>query len=538
MTIQERIREIINKIVEWWKSLTIRQRTIIISAGAVVILAFVILITAISRPQYVVIAETESAKETAEIKTLLDGEGITYEISTDGLVVKVLASQQVDARLLLASNNIVASDYTIDNVTSGSFSTTESDKKKKYKYYLQKSLEKDFIAKFNAIETADVQLNIPDDNGTLIAQSQPAWAAIVLGIKDKEAFTAENAQFLARAVATALGNDTTANITIMDTDGNMLFSGADENSIYGGAGSQISVRSQLESYVAQEVKRVLQNTNGFDSIEVASNLDIDFSTQKQTDHNYTPAEGQKQGVLAEQDQIDSSATSRNGGIPGTDSNANEDTYVLDTGGIESSSSSETYSKYLPNESILERNDLPGRVKYSSSTIAVTAIDYVIVKEENAKSQGLLDGITWEQYKSQNSDRVKMEVDADMITTISKATGIPENGISLVAYQQNWFLDSEGLGITGTDVVVIVLIILILGLLAFVILRTMMRERKPKEEEEELSVEQLLQSTPEEQLEAIEAETKSETRKMIEKFVDENPEAAANLLRNWLNEDWG
>ncbi len=56
-------------------------------------------------------------------------------------------------------------------------------------------------------------------------------------------------------------------------------------------------------------------------------------------------------------------------------------------------------------------------------------------------------------------------------------------------------------------------------------------------EEELSVENLLQSTPESALEDIEVETKSETRKMIEKFVDENPEAAAALLRNWLNEDW-
>ena len=34
------------------------------------------------------------------------------------------------------------------------------------------------------------------------------------------------------------------------------------------------------------------------------------------------------------------------------------------------------------------------------------------------------------------------------------------------------------------------------------------------------------------------EEKSETRKMIEKFVDENPEAVASLLRNWLSEDWG
>jgi len=25
--------------------------------------------------------------------------------------------------------------------------------------------------------------------------------------------------------------------------------------------------------------------------------------------------------------------------------------------------------------------------------------------------------------------------------------------------------------------------------------------------------------------------------MIEKFVDENPDAVASLLRNWLNEEW-
>lgn len=59
-----------------------------------------------------------------------------------------------------------------------------------------------------------------------------------------------------------------------------------------------------------------------------------------------------------------------------------------------------------------------------------------------------------------------------------------------------------------------------------------------EQEEELSVESLLQSTPQSDLENIEFDEKSESRKIIEKFVDENPEAVASLLRNWLNEDWG
>ena len=67
----------------------------------------------------------------------------------------------------------------------------------------------------------------------------------------------------------------------------------------------------------------------------------------------------------------------------------------------------------------------------------------------------------------------------------------------------------------------------------------MRTEKPEEEEEEeLSVENLLQSTPTESLDDIELQEKSEARKMIEKFVDDNPEAAASLLRNWLQEDWG
>ena len=60
-------------------------------------------------------------------------------------------------------------------------------------------------------------------------------------------------------------------------------------------------------------------------------------------------------------------------------------------------------------------------------------------------------------------------------------------------------------------------------------------------EPELSVETLLETTREaeaESLDDIGYNEKSETRVLIEKFVDENPEAVAMLLRNWLNEEWG
>jgi len=38
------------------------------------------------------------------------------------------------------------------------------------------------------------------------------------------------------------------------------------------------------------------------------------------------------------------------------------------------------------------------------------------------------------------------------------------------------------------------------------------------------------------LEDIDLNEKSETRRVIDKLVDEDPESVAKLLRNWLNED--
>ena len=68
----------------------------------------------------------------------------------------------------------------------------------------------------------------------------------------------------------------------------------------------------------------------------------------------------------------------------------------------------------------------------------------------------------------------------------------------------------------------------------------MRQQKQPEDEtvEELSVEQLLESQPDlDSLDNIEVEEGSELKRLIEKFVEDNPEAAAILLRNWLAEDF-
>ena len=64
------------------------------------------------------------------------------------------------------------------------------------------------------------------------------------------------------------------------------------------------------------------------------------------------------------------------------------------------------------------------------------------------------------------------------------------------------------------------------------------QAKVEEPEAEISIDDILQSTiPQTELDEIGVEEKSEARRIVEKFVEDTPELAANLLRNWLNEDW-
>ena len=176
------------------------------------------------------------------------------------------------------------------------------------------------------------------------------------------------------------------------------------------------------------------------------------------------------------------------------------------------------------------------MNYANSSATITAVNYRVIKEEDAKTQGLLEGITWDEYKAANSEPQKLVVDEEFYSAVATATGMNVENITIMAYSRNEFIDKDD-SMLMSDIVSVVLIILILLLLGFVVLRSMKAKQEPAPEEE-LSLESLLQSTPETEIEDISLENKSETRLMIEKFVDENPEAAANLLRNWLNEDWG
>ncbi|MDD3172551.1 MAG: hypothetical protein PHF63_02585, partial [Herbinix sp.] len=159
-------------------------------------------------------------------------------------------------------------------------------------------------------------------------------------------------------------------------------------------------------------------------------------------------------------------------------------------------------------------------------------------QADLESSGALNGTTYDAYVAANSDLKASTVDTSLLTLVSKATGVPETGITITAWEKSVFVPTTTTTKSWTDYLQIALVVLIVGLLIFVVFKGV-GPVEVTELEPELSVEQLLATTKENQtIEDIEFNEVSEVRRMIEKFVDEKPEAVAQLLRNWLNEDWG
>lgn len=530
----EAIQNIINRIVNWWKKFSTKQKAIIISAAAVVVIALVILVYVVTRPTWMNLITCTSAEQSAKVKELLEGQSIEYQQSQDGMSYSIKKEDEANASILLGTNDIPTDGYSIDNVIDGSFSTTEADKEKKYKLYLEEKFSK-HLSSLNGVESAEVTLNLPENSGTISSKKQEGYANVILHLKGEDGMDEDTAAGIAQYIATGLGNSNTDNILILDGNGKVSFSGGDSASGAGTASNNQSARDKANNSLANKIKGVVLGTQVYDEVKVAANLNMNFDKVNEVDYNYYINEDQTSPYMDARSESTSESESGVGGVPGTDTNNNDTTYVIRDNTTNKASTSDVNEDYLPSEKITTTDKEVGSIDLEASTLSVVAKSYVIYNEDKMKDQGQLDDQTFDEFVAANSEIRRVDVDAEVLTMVSNASGIPEQNISMVAYEVPMFQYSSGIGLDLVTIIEIVLMLVVLGLLVFVVLRTL-KKKKQEEEEEEITIEDLIASQ-EDELEDIDYNDKSEARMLIEKFVDERPEAVATLLRNWLNDDW-
>ncbi len=534
---QERIKEIPTRLIEFWKKYSSKQKTIIIAVICIVLIAIGVTAFLVARPKWVKFQQFNDLDAANAMANALDEEGITYNASNDGLTLYVHQSDKTAALYAMSDNNLLDTGYTWDEAFDNSMSTTESEKTQKRALALQSQLAQG-LKEYSFIQDAEVFIDVPDSTYSVLDEAEDTSVAAHITVKESEKknVTEDVSTALANWLANAVGTDV-KNVIINDTDGNCIYNGAVSNSLGSGfSGNTTQYCEQLRATIAENVSDLLIK-GGYDDIEVGTQgIRFDISKVERLTKTYSVGEGREYGYPTKFYSYKQEGGSSPGGEPGTASNDDDTDYVIDQSTSSSSVEIEKLEGLLTDETIENIKQETPTIQYDDSSLGIVALRYRIYDEEQLEADGTLDNMTFDEFISQNSERQQIELEDGELDLIASASGVDAGQISVMAYEVPQFVEKVDTSRGIADYLMIILAVLIIALLIFVVIRGTVPV-KVAEEEPELSVEQLLATTKENQsLDDIEFSDKSETRKMIEKFVDENPEAVAQLLRNWLNDD--
>ncbi|MDO5127826.1 MAG: hypothetical protein Q4D54_08775 [Eubacteriales bacterium] len=531
---REWFRQLPSRFIEFWNKYTAKQKTLFLSVAVAVIITLVALFMVLNRTTYVRLATFEDTAAASQAADILDENGIKHRVSKDALSIDVAENQESDARLLLGENGISASYNDTDYkwLFDNSFNTTDSEKRLKAKINLESTMEAD-ISRIEGVSKASVTINLPTNTNTIYSNEQSTSVSIMLTVTNS--YSNESTQAIAEYAKSCVGDSNTDDITIIDNQGRLLFSGANNSST---VSNNLLVQQQIEEYYNSKLWNLMVNSGVYDEVSVSSNLDIKLSQEEIHQMEYYSNDDDETGPLDSSYYYAATNVDGTGGVVGTDANGEEitDYNLLDTANGESTL---TIMKNIYSTSYIETSTVTpvGEVNMTNSSMGMVLTKYQVYIEDELKKNGELDEMTFDEFKAAHLEEEEIVNSPELVTLLSKATGMKEANIHVVERIVPVFYASESKPVPIQSIISIVLAVIIGVLLLFVVFKGMKPE-EVVEVEPELSVEALLATTKENQtLDDIEFSDKSSTKLMLEKFVDENPEAVAALLRNWLNDDW-
>lgn len=530
----EFLKKISEQLTEFWNKFDNKHKVQIIIALLVTIGALVLLTITLSKPKMVPFVSGLEPKVTSEVKTILDEQQIKYEIRDNATSVYVESKRKQEAQMALDSMGVISNTgMTYEDAFNTGLSTTETEKRLRYQKAFETELG-DKISSLQNIESAKVTLVIPEESRLINDESKESKASAIL--KTKAELTNEQVVGIANFLASSVEKLELKNVKIIDSTGKMLFYGESLDGNNTSLNSKLEYKLTMERKIKQDVISILLARGEFDDAVVSVDLVLDFNAQSSVSEEYYTPDGQSKGIPSSEYHYESEGNSNApSGVPGTDTNNGvTDYYVPDNSSSESSTTVDQVD-YDVSKKVINETKNVGDVVYDESTIAIVVNKFRYYDEAILDRQGALEDLSWDEFQNENSAKTKIEVDEDITELVKTAANI--SNVQIIGYEVPMFISKQEEEFPIKDYLILGVIVLMIALLGYAVYKGT-EPVEITEVEPELSVEDMLASTREQQeLEEIEYDDKSETRIQIEKFVDEKPDAVAQLLRNWLNEDW-
>lgn len=530
----ERFQQLPKRLLELWNKYSSKQKTIIVSVFSAVVLALAILVVLLSRTKYVTLSTFDSTSVASGVVSLLNENNIKNKLLSDNRTVEVDQKRQTDAIVLVSQSDLEQTGFGIDDLLNTSISTTNGERLLRAQLYLQSNLKRD-IEKMVGVSEASINYVQKDSSTTLLQSSKDTPASIFLRITN-DFDTTTTPEAIAALVAVALGNSSTDQIRIVDQYGIILFDGPQDETKASQDEAAAFKDGLSTAYKNLIYAGVLKS--GFELVEVIPSLYVNMDKKEvYTERHYPDNPDNDQGYFTHYETLSSTGSSGVGEIPGTDSNDEAD-YMLVNSGSGNSTLERTSADYILNKQITTEVYESGVVERDKSSISVVATHVVEYTEEQLQKLGLLtEDMDYEQFKLTHMDPERTTPSEELYDMVEKASGIARENIHISTFRQYKFVEVEATKLDWEFILTIALAALILAFLVYVVFRGMAPVEVSNSEPELNYTEILAEHGANASLDDVEFGEKSETRILIEKFFDENPESVAMLLRSWLSDDY-
>ena len=537
----------LKRFTDGWRKLKTTQQILIIGIIVIAIILVGVISTLLGQVNYVGLfpGSTLSQDEAGAIYDYLTEQQV--EIRTENNVIMVPEDQAAALRMELAAQGMPSStagattglnnSLYMDNAMA--FGATAEDKQRIYQFQAEDKLTA-MINNTAKVKQSAVMLNPVIQSEWAFDDSNEAFASATIGIEPLagQSFTEEDANMIRELVSGAVTSLEPENVTVVNNSTMEYYSGSDMSA--GGGATAAAKRLDMEMGMSNQFKTQIMNllspVFGPERISANVNVRLNFDKHLTESITLTPVTeiGEAEnigGIVSRNREIERILYGDAAeGIPGMDPNGGAPVYQVDQAELENS----VYYKTV--ESInAEMNEVREQIEQAEGKI------------EEMSATVILD----------NTDQNMDDVLEQVRTQISTAVGIPLNLITVSAmpFEQNTLLQqrmveqAEALERVERNNL-IQRIITIGGVLGgIIIVITLIMNTLKKRKEMELEAQRMKWLEEQERrpvdlvademisIDDIMGQDEAGTLGQLQALVSRNPEGIAQILRNWLMDDF-
>jgi len=264
-----------------WSQWSLGQRMALVGALVLSILTIGGVGFWASIPEYVVVTDSLSPQQAAEIVSVLEGENISYKLNYAGSAVSVPKNSLSRTRLAL-KDIISVTPQEPAEISEGIWSDPTL-----YQARMTQRLETRLarsIMQLGSVRNATVHITA-GESSPFIRNRDPAKASVILDLQPNAMFSSTDARSVISLVAHSVENLDPENVSVLDTSGRLLSSSQGMEADVTG---QLSFRNRVESDLSSKAEAILTQMLGPGRAVVRVTADIDFTDTQTREIKYDP----------------------------------------------------------------------------------------------------------------------------------------------------------------------------------------------------------------------------------------------------------